>query len=56
MGKVLAFVVVTAVVVALAGPLPTIVNGILVLIISGMILLHPDVFTGPMQQATGALQ
>lgn len=40
MPKAFAFVILTVAVVALAGPFPTLVNGILVLILSSVVLGH----------------
>ena len=55
-GKAVAFVLLTIGVVALAGPLPTLVNGILVLVLSGVILSRYDAINTIIQWITSALQ
>lgn len=53
--KVLSFVVITVVVVALAGPMPTIVTGILVLILAGIVLSNYTIFTDALSAANQAV-
>lgn len=54
--KLLAFGIVTVTAVALAGPMPTIINGVLVLIIAGLILTHSAIFTDALTTSTKVLQ
>jgi hypothetical protein len=54
--KLLAFGIVTVTAIALAGPMPTVVNGILVLIIAALILTHSAVFTDALTTSTKALK
>lgn len=54
--KGVAFVIVTIGVVALAGPFPTLVNGILILVLSGMILTHAGAFNSLTTWITNTLQ